>query len=459
MRIHRLLIPVLLAALSTGARAETLVIHEWGTFTAFQDETGHAIGGINVDDEPVPAFVHDAAPGRLATLSDLSPAFQKGWPAGDPRVTMRLETPVLYVHPGGPAPQTLDVRVDFHGGWLTQYYPDAIATIPGHRDVDGRFIFTPLTGDIVGTLRWPEVRIGGAQVAPPTTTAPVWLAPRRVDAAPLTVGTEGERYLFYRGIGHLDAPVRVVRDADGALAIHPAPEVRIDGYWLVDVRADGLLAFRALGGASGVAPIAAGADSFPADAYAPARRAELEGALRGGLIAGGLFADEAEALLGTWAASYFRAPGLRLFFLTPRTWTERVLPLTLSQPAVIERAMIGRIELISPAQRAQLAVIAAGPTSDTRWWSEFLASRVYDFSDPKQPVLRPQGMELLKQANREVGAFARLGLAVPRDYQAFLALGRFREALLGHVLAEHPAPGLAAFAKAYGLREESRVPR
>ena len=36
----------------------SLVIHEWGTFTCLQDETGRAIPGVNTDDERVPNFVH-----------------------------------------------------------------------------------------------------------------------------------------------------------------------------------------------------------------------------------------------------------------------------------------------------------------------------------------------------------------------------------------------------------------
>jgi hypothetical protein len=33
-------------------------VHEWGTFTSLQDESGNAVGGINTDDEPAPKFVH-----------------------------------------------------------------------------------------------------------------------------------------------------------------------------------------------------------------------------------------------------------------------------------------------------------------------------------------------------------------------------------------------------------------
>jgi hypothetical protein len=33
---------------------DAVIVHEWGTFTCIQDDQGHSIGGINVDDEPVP---------------------------------------------------------------------------------------------------------------------------------------------------------------------------------------------------------------------------------------------------------------------------------------------------------------------------------------------------------------------------------------------------------------------
>src|ERR1043166_8246666 len=64
--------------------------------------------------------------------SDLPPIFFQGAPRCHPQVTMRLETPVLYFHPT--AAQTnfsaFDVKVQFHGGWLTQFYPDAESDPP-----------------------------------------------------------------------------------------------------------------------------------------------------------------------------------------------------------------------------------------------------------------------------------------------------------------------------------------
>ena len=53
----------------------------------------------------------------------------------------------------------------------------------------------------------------------------------------------------------------------------------------------------------------------------------------------------------TWEVTLFKSSGLRLFFMVPRAWTDSYLPLNVSVPADITRVMIGRIELVTPAQR------------------------------------------------------------------------------------------------------------
>src|SRR4051812_735902 len=78
----------------TSTEKNPLIIHEWGTFTSLQSETGRAIGSINIDDEPLPAFVHRI--GDLI-LNDFT-IYSKGAPQSLPEVTMRLETPVIYFH-------------------------------------------------------------------------------------------------------------------------------------------------------------------------------------------------------------------------------------------------------------------------------------------------------------------------------------------------------------------------
>jgi hypothetical protein len=129
--------PALAAASSTTSgpspASEKLVVHEWGTFTSLQDENGQALGGINVDDEPVPQFVHQWMPAYVVGAANgrAIPA-AKGLDAKHPYVTLRLETPVLYFHPpkSQTAPINLSVNVQFKGGWLSQYYPMAQSDLP-----------------------------------------------------------------------------------------------------------------------------------------------------------------------------------------------------------------------------------------------------------------------------------------------------------------------------------------
>ena len=121
-----------------------MVVHEWGTFTSLQDESGTAIGGINTDDEPVPDFVYRPSGGLLPRPTELPPAFfgrgqvsfgGKGIPSLHGDVTMRLETPVMYFypHPGSILPIEMDVKAGFRGGWLLEYYPKAELEADGLR--------------------------------------------------------------------------------------------------------------------------------------------------------------------------------------------------------------------------------------------------------------------------------------------------------------------------------------
>src|SRR5947208_1368633 len=108
-------------ALPAVAQPTPLLVHEWGTFTSLQDETGRAIGGINSDDEPVPRFVHNLNRLLILKPDELPPVFYQGAPHCHPCVTMRLETPVIYFHLPKHAsyPFWADVKVAWRGGWLT----------------------------------------------------------------------------------------------------------------------------------------------------------------------------------------------------------------------------------------------------------------------------------------------------------------------------------------------------
>jgi len=334
------------------------VVHEWGTFTCLQDEEGRAVSGVNSDEEPLPSFAHNLASDLIIDTPD------KGVPKCHPDVTMRLETPVIYFHPAKSMvnPIVADVEVKFRGGWLTQFYPFAEADAPGLGD--GRFDFGRLDGDTVGSLSWKAIKIAGGAEGPATHDR-VWTAPRAVHATSVTTSNgESERFLFYRGVGHIDAPLRVAREeATQRLMFRGQIEpslsrdrpLKIPQIWLAEIRADGTSAFRDLGAVDVTsdrsAVLTGTAAEFDPGAFQAENLWQLRDRMHQAVTAAGLFADEADALLNTWELSYFQSPGLRVFFIVPRAWTDHYLPLSLSIPAEVTRVMVGRIELVTPARR------------------------------------------------------------------------------------------------------------
>lgn len=418
------LITLLILGFVAECRAsDRLVVHEWGTFTSLQDEQGTSLGRINTDDEPVPAFVHQMAKTSLFPPTSAYTTDAKGVPEGDPDVTMRLETPVLYFHlpSNQPGPITLDVNVAFRGGWLTQYFPDARTSIDGINRADA---MPPLTPKTVGRLSWHALILNSTQGVLPQTDDQVWTAPRAVNSAPISADNEREHFLFYRGVGHIDAPLRVVRNESGqALQVHAAAEgLTVGQIWLVDIRADGSVAFRAV---LEVTP--AGNTTIPAQFasgdYSRENLAILRAALHGALVAHGLFADEADALLNTWERSYFQNPGERLFFMVPQTWTDAVLPLNLSVPADVTRVMVGRIELVTPAQRTLLRRMSQTSLPNLKDLKEVTAAMTKLRNDPTKTA----AYNALAGGH---GNLEDLGVTVPPIYADFLALGRFRTALV-----------------------------
>lgn len=417
--------------------SKKLVVHEWGTFTSLQDEKGNAIGGINTDDEPVPKFIH-----RLRDLvippTELPPSFFKGVPQSHPDVTLRLETPVIYFYPPktGTDPLKADVRVSFRGGWLTEYYPDAQVEAPGLES--GKFDFGHLTREQTGSLTWKGLSIGGDHPGPPTTDQ-VWASPRQVQAASISNSKgESEKFLFYRGVGQIDAPLRLARENDLVTissqldpSLLSAATQQIKNLWLVHVHSDGTAAFRALEPISIThdATVAARVTAnFREEEFSNANLDRLSTSMRTALVGQGLFDDEALALIRTWERAYFKSPGLRFFFLVPPVWTDHYLPLQVSTAAEVKRVMIGRIELVTPQQRKLLQRIAAGPASDGRWLQE-LHRRPINGSAP----------------------LSSLDIGLPEDYRAYIALGRFRNALVLDEANRHSTKPLKQFIANYGL--------
>lgn len=483
-----LALPVIVSALLASANilhAENpVIVHEWGTFTSLQDENGRAIGGINVDDEPVPWFVCQIAgtsvvPERGAdehtthASFGLPPygagsQFVKGWgTVADPNVTLRLETPVLYIYPpDGQAPASvppLDVHVDFHGGVLSQFYPYATATgLP----VNGIPYFQgPLTSDTTAGLTWKGVQIGATGQAVETTDK-VWTTPRETSAPLLQVhaqmptsGVDGnvtqtEHFLFYRGVGHLDSPLRLAStqgtpsSAFGSYSLEPIfPHTFKGAGWLVEILSDGSCAFTSFPsfaiGEKAAMVLHSFADSSAAPSFSSGNLEKLKASMHDALVKEGLYDDEATAMLKTWELSYFKSPGLRFFYIVPRAWADRVLPLKITgAPVEVTRVMVGRIELISGEQRAALARLSSEAYPDLAGLKKLAQAALVSgkYTDA---------------AKQEFDSGARpltdLGLTLSASVRDYLSLGRFRDALIVHEQAQHPSDNLARFIKENGL--------
>lgn len=399
-----------------------LVIHEWGTFTSLQNDAGRALGGLNVDDEKLPSFVKTIGRDLIAVANNNN----KGFAFSHPDIAMRLETPVVYFHPAKSQtlPMSLDFEVGFKGGWLTQFYPNAVFTAPGFSNNEsnpGRISETTF-----GTLAWRGLKLG-VDAHVPLTKFNVWTAPRAVDAATV-VNAEGqaEKFLFYRGVGNINAPLKVVRPSrqSGELLVQPQLDKALDSaagmevrtLWIAHFKPDGTSAFSvehpkgfALNSPEfkkADAGLKLSADFSPGQ-YGKENLSALKKSMHDALVADGLFADEADALLNTWETSYFKSAGLRLFFLVPHAWTDHYLPIKVSVPSAVSRVMVGRIELVSPEQNAALDQLAAAT----------------DVSDA----------------------------GIPKMWPSIQALGRFKTPLLTDRLKNQPTPGMQRAANQFAL--------
>src|SRR5262245_5686882 len=121
----------------TPAQTDDVTVHEWGTFTSVAAENGQAIQWFPLDGPTdLPCFVKRSYP-----IS----------PKGAMFASVRMETPVLYFY--APRDRTVDVRVGFRQGLITEYFPSA--QVNPETVAPARLIEPGLES----TISWRSVRI------------------------------------------------------------------------------------------------------------------------------------------------------------------------------------------------------------------------------------------------------------------------------------------------------------
>ena len=338
-----------------------LTVHEWGTFTSVADANGLAtewlpLGGPS----DLPCFVKKDGGGILKVVPQNDVPLNYETAKANLWGKVRMETPVLYFY--SDRDMKVDVRVDFHRGLITEFYPTPASFQPG---LSANTLRDP---QLRGYVAWKNVEISPkAHPAFPTTSGEShYYAARATDAAPLFVNDQAEKFLFYRGVASFDVPI--LTEALGDTAVRVAPTRSSEPLPLV-------ILFENRSGKLGYT--VGGSLTKPAVLRAPTLTGSADG-LRGellkALVAGGLTDKEASAMLATWRDSWFEE-GTRVFYVMPPKTVNDILPLAITPAAnAVVRVFVGRQEVITP-RTVKLVRDAAlvGDSATLRVYGRFLS--------------------------------------------------------------------------------------
>jgi hypothetical protein len=373
-------------------QAADLTVHEWGTFTSVAGEDGSAIewDALGCKDD-LPGFVNDFGYRGFK------------WRV---RGTVRMETPVMYFY----SPREIDahVKVAFPQGLITEWYPQATHEVyqmvsgghgsPRRLETNLNGIDTSLRG-VTGAIEWNHVKVQpNTTPALPIESGPSrYYAARETDAAPITVGDQHEKFLFYRGVGRFPVPLSARLSVDGTVLVENHGHDAVPSIILFENRG-GRVGYRNAGAIEEAMTL----DPPPLDDAFPQLRYDLENAL----VEQGLFLKEAQAMVQTWRDSWFEE-GTRLIYIMSSRAVDAILPLRVDPaPSQIARVFVGRIELVTP--------------DTTRTVEEALARSDWSTIDRHRRFLEPilrrierggpesanQAERLLRHLNQSIGARA-----------------------------------------------------
>lgn len=325
-----------------SARSADYVAHEWGTFTSVQAADGRPLEWNPLTVVELPGFVYD--------LTETSPTNRRGslrlYAAKTAfRTLQRMETPVIYFRSDQPV--EVDVEVRFPQGLVTEWYPQA-------RPLPRRAGEMPRRDRIA----WDDVRVlpmTHPAVFPEDARGSHYFAARQAEANPLAVPRTGsapeqEKFLFYRGVGGFEAPLKVVTTDDArSLQLSNLGPRPLGALWVFQLR-EGRGAVQRL---EGLEEGHSQEVRLTTDRHWKSQSELIAEATRGlkeDLVGQGLTESEARAMVSTWTDSWFAEPGIRVLYLLPSAWVDETLPLRLQPPPrELVRVFVGRSEVLSPA--------------------------------------------------------------------------------------------------------------
>jgi len=384
-------------------KGNVLIVHEWGTFTSMVGANGIVLEGMQHAEEKLPRFVHT----RTKEVAD--PFSSYGNRSVNQRAIRRtrtkMETPVIYFY--SKKKRRVKVRVEYKKGLLSQYYPAPSKSGPG----DSATI--NLAQLKKSFLEWDLDLLPGLDDSKfPKVGAHPYGYSREVKATALRnrAGSntpEYERFIFYRGLGHTTPPLVARARRNNRVTLYNNFAQAIPAAFAVEMRGN-RGRFVTMGK---VARGRSAAVNMNMQKFAPKHRVveRLSAKVLATLVELGLYKDEARAMVRTWAESWFASEGTRFVYVVPNTWTNKVLPLTISPaPTSLVRVLVGRLDYLTPEHEAYVEKALLDRMSSSRRVREAAMHRLGRLGRFIEPKVR---RILGKTRNRKVTTSARQILA------------------------------------------------
>ena len=349
----------------------------WGTFTSIAGKDGTAVEWRPLNgSSDLPEFVHETNGLREGAGLRHGTRCVKC----EMEALVRMETPVIYFY--ADKETTVSVRVDFPNGKITEWYPQA------------RSVYNV---DYGAAIDWGRLTVlpGAVVDLPIESNESHYYPARETDAAPVRVCGEKEqqheKFLFYRGVGTFDLPLSA-RLADAKVVVKNSGKEDITQFILFENR-DGKVGYRIHDLFRG--EVAVERPALDQTIESLARDLEII------LVANGLYAKEASAMIKTWSDSWFEE-GMRVFYVVPRKLTDSILPIRIDPaPAEITRVLVGRMEVITPETeqtiRQQVAMLR-DPSADIRIEAARIIRKHGRFSEPVLKRIREKTSDVKLRA-------------------------------------------------------------
>ena len=358
------------------------VAHEWGTFTSVQGGDGKLLNWRPLESSLLPGFVYNWNRDGYGRIPTSAMTFSKG----SMLTLQRMETPVIYFYPQ--KEQVVNVSVKFPQGLITEWFPQAeqigpsilpapkvIATFDTAAHKVGatpEFSFASwLQNSVTKESRagWSRVKLLPAAEHPELAGAlrvdksgSHYFSARDTDAAFVQVdpmvatnpAPEVDKFIFYRGVGSFQTPLRVSVNGDGSLRVTNSGNEALRHLFALAIHNHAgrfVYVDRLSAGENRNVHVDSVTEQLPAEQLSKAIAVRMAQSLE----QEGLYRREALAMVKTWRDSWFEEDGTRILYVLPRAWTDQTLPLKLDPPPrELTRVMVGRAEILMPGAVQQL---------------------------------------------------------------------------------------------------------